>query len=83
MEHLFIGHPQLASKAVLDKGFIAFFDRNGKCIGRRDTDYLEPQVVNTVEKAGKRWGPWVQSMYLDLIWKPLVQLGNLNMPEPQ
>lgn len=82
MEHLFIGHPQMAAKAVLDKGFIAFFDRSGNCIGRRDTDYVDTHLVKTLENAGKRWGPWVQSMYLELIWKPLVQLGNLDLPEP-
>ncbi len=83
MDYLFIGHPELAKKAVLDKGFIAFYDRNGKCIGRRDTDYVEKHHLNTLEAAGKRWGPWIQSMYLELIWKPLVHLGNMDMPEPQ
>lgn len=79
MDYPIIDCPQIARRATIEKGFIAFYDRQGKCLGRRDTDYVERDCVHTVQESGRGLGPWVQTLYMRLIWKPLAKLGDMNM----
>lgn len=79
MNDLIINSPELAMRATVEKGFIAFYDRKGKCLGRRDTDYVEAELVKTVLQSARGVGVWVQSLYLQLIWKPLARLSEMNL----
>lgn len=76
MNSFYLPPPELAVRATLDKGFVSFFGRNGQCLGRRDTDYMETNVVNFVAKQEKERGTWVHTLYLSLIWKPLARLAD-------
>lgn len=76
MNSFFLPPPELAVRATMDKGFVAFFDRRGQCLGRRDTEYMEQNVVDFVASQAKERGTWVHTLYLNLIWKPLARLGD-------
>ena len=78
MNGWFINPPELAARVTIEKGFISFFDRKGKCLGRRDTDYVSCEYLDTVMASARGLGSWVHTMYLKLIWKPLAKLTNMN-----
>ena len=64
--------PELVMRAKVEKGFIAFYDHKGKCMGRRDIDYIDQHYIGALVFASVRGiGPWVQALYLQLIWIPL------------
>lgn len=79
MNDLIINPPQLATRATIEKGFISFYDKKGKCLGRRDTDYVEAELVKTVKESTRGVGFWVHTLYLQLIWKPLARLSDMNI----
>lgn len=82
MNDTIINCPDLAIRAAVENGFIAFYNRHGKCIGRMDIDYVASEFVNTIMKSKRGLGAWVHTMYLNLIWKPLARPIDLGMPTP-
>ena len=63
--------PELARRATIEKGFVAFYGLQGKCLGRRDIDYIGNDVLHFFAGSSRLVGPWVQGLYLKLIWNPL------------
>jgi hypothetical protein len=67
MDEFSLPPPEIASRATMEKGFISFFDRKGRCMGRRDIDYVD--ILDSC--FNKSFNLSVQTLYLKLIWRPL------------